>query len=167
MILAIIGKLTSLKEVVSRCSAIELCLLKSTARYLLCNEISEEVDTIQSGYETKITKLRSERDALIKKYQDSKERNAIEYLNGQIVSKISCNAHRECRPQNKCGCYSLVIGELSIAGDKLKCKECINSTSYTVSPVLRLTGAGGLESEIRTLDESAKRQKLSREFSST
>lgn len=140
VILSIMQGMTDLSLEVSRISSAELALLRSTARYLCCEEIERELGTIVSehasqlckleeNHEAEVSKLKGEYDAevLLLKKQIEKNQNEIKKLHAErdtlaeenelietLVklpkSIVMCNNYRTHRPNNRCDTTTILIG---------------------------------------------------------
>ena len=100
----------------------ELALLKSTSRYLMLDDIYEELSAFETGIvEEYNTKLRQEQEQTAKAEKrafDLKHKadmyDQIERNIGNLgVKVVRCRAYRTHRSFNQCGARSIIIGSVS------------------------------------------------------
>lgn len=140
VILSVMQGTTDLGLEVSRISSAELALLRATARYLLCNEIEEQIGAIVSEHEAELSALQKELDA--EKARSQAERDAraqmpetLKALEGMPKSVVRCKGYRQSRRFNVCGSGALLIGGVVTKEGKISCvgcnKECdLNGDSF-------------------------------------
>jgi hypothetical protein len=122
---------------VSRISTTELTLLKSTAAYLLCDNIVQEIEI----FETEIQKLLVDRHKLasqLAEIKNSDELKIIEAIKVLPISFMECNAYRTGRSYNKCASKTLVIGSTVFnVSDSMVCANC----NGNITPCQHYAGA--------------------------
>lgn len=122
IILSILQGITSLKMVTPKISFMELSLLISTARYLLCFDILEELEHIQSTNANEINILQKEKQDLTKQLDDLQ--TMISVIETTPIQVMHCNGYMKGYPFKTCACISLLIGPAKIDGGDLKCSDC-------------------------------------------
>jgi hypothetical protein len=109
ILLSILQGITDLTLEASRISTTELTLLKSTAAYLLCDNIVHEIETFETEFQT----LLADRDNLgsqLAEIKNSDDLKIIEAIKVLPISFMECNGFRTCRSYNTCASKTLVIG---------------------------------------------------------
>ena len=146
IILSILQGITDLTLEVSRISTTELTPLKSTAAYLLYDNIVREIET----FETEIQIFLADRDNLasqLAEIKNSDELKIIEAIKVLPISIMKCNAYRTGRSYNMCASKTLVIGStVSNVGDSMVCAKC----NGNITPCQHYAGATS-KYEIRSI----------------
>jgi hypothetical protein len=137
IILSVLRGMTDLSMEASRISTTELALLKSTAAYLLCDNIVQNIETLETEFQT----LLADRDKLasqLAEIKNSDELKIIEAIKVLPISFMECNAYRTGRSYNKWASKTLVIGStVSNVSDSMVCANC----NGNITPCQHYAGA--------------------------
>jgi hypothetical protein len=125
-ILSILSGVASAELLTSRISSLEVSLLISTARYLLCLDIAEMLE----GMQMRERALEVERDEAIDelaKMKDSDELHLTKTILTQTVHVLHCPGYLTRRSGNRCACEIMIIGPADMKNFKLECTKCENA----------------------------------------
>lgn len=106
-------------------SSADLLLLKATSRYLMLDSIAQAVETIESGHTKAVSELQEEINSLKAKAEKlEKIQSAFE---GLPTTVYECRAYKSHRAYNRCGCKTVIFGQLTLPD--ASCGDCDNDTS--------------------------------------
>ena len=154
----------------------ELALLKSTARYLMLDDVHEELEGFETGMMeefkaalckkdeeiaareevivAKDEKIAAQDSRIERMRQKSAKFDGIKMLLPHLEMRmLKCNAHRWCRRHNRCGSKSMIIGALKL-NPGAPCGKCNNDRD-----AICLDGGAQMldEAPIRDVDDFVKR----------
>ena len=135
LVLAVIKGTFSLESDSRQLSSPLVALMKTTARYLMLDDIVGRIEEVERGHgaemktkEEEIERLEHELGLARRKVNEWER--VLESLEKHktAITVVKCKAYRTHRPYNECGCQSIIIGPLTIVeGDNeditVKC-EC-------------------------------------------
>jgi hypothetical protein len=145
VILSIVSGVAELEDVVSRLSRMDIALLITTARYLLCLDIVENLEDFQKSQEstetklhealceldsvkkegvTELAKLKDDYEYQLTKIKEGGEFELANAIMSQNVYQLKCTAYLRNRPFNQCGFQIMIVGDINTRNFKLNCIYC-------------------------------------------
>ncbi|KAJ3412356.1 hypothetical protein HDV05_000830 [Chytridiales sp. JEL 0842] len=133
VIVSVLKGLSDLDSVASKLTSPELALLISMSRYLLiCTEITEPLEKLESSSRTEKTALleelraKTERIAALERQLEvaNWESQIMDVLESKDLTLLTCHGYITGVPYNRCGRASLLVGPLELNGTDLCCKAC-------------------------------------------